>query len=186
MPPKIKYTKDDIINSAFNLVREKGLESLSARNLAFELKSSPQPIFSYFENMDEVKKAVFDRAVKEYKRYTDEEISLGKYTVYKSMGMAYIKFARCDKHLFKMLFMCDNKKYFEQSDIIFSEAVDFIERNFSIPNSVAEKFHLEIWIFVHGIASMYATDYLDFDEETVSELISDIFNGLKLRFEGNL
>ena len=186
MPPKIKFSKENIINSAFNLVREKGLESLSARNLAFELKSSPQPIFSYFENMDEVKKSVFDRAVKEYKSYTDEEIARGKYNVYKSMGMAYIKFARYEKHLFKMLFMCENKKYFEQSDMIFSEAVDLIKGNFSLPSNMAEKFHLEIWIFVHGIASMYATEFVDFEEETVSELITDVFNGLKLRFEGNL
>ena len=46
----------------------------------------------------------------------------------------------------------------------------------------AKLFHLESWIFVHGIAAMLATSYIDFDEEFISETLTDMFEGLKARF----
>ena len=46
----------------------------------------------------------------------------------------------------------------------------------------AERFHLELWIFVHGIASMIATSYLDWEMETVSEVLTDAYLRLKARF----
>lgn len=45
----------------------------------------------------------------------------------------------------------------------------------------AERFHAECWVFVHGIATMLATSYLDIDDETVSALLTDMFTGLKMR-----
>ena len=62
MPPKIKYSKEQIIESAIEIVRKNGIENLSARNIANNLNSSPQPIFSYFKNMDELKNSVFEYA----------------------------------------------------------------------------------------------------------------------------
>ena len=37
MPPKPKYTKEEIINAALDMVREKGADSLTARDLGAKL-----------------------------------------------------------------------------------------------------------------------------------------------------
>ena len=61
MPPKQKFTKEEIVSAALNLVRKEGAEALTARSLGDALQSSARPIFTVFENMaqvrDEVKKA---------------------------------------------------------------------------------------------------------------------------------
>ena len=43
-------------------------------------------------------------------------------------------------------------------------------------------FHLENWVYVHGIASMIATGYLDWDMELASSAVTDCYLGLKGRF----
>ena len=60
MPPKPKFSKEEIVNNALLLVSEKGVQKLTARDLAERLGSSPRPIFTIFNNMDEVLKEVYD------------------------------------------------------------------------------------------------------------------------------
>ena len=60
MPPKPKYTKEEIINVALDMVREKGADSLTARDLGAKLGTSSRPIFTAFENMEDLKNAVTD------------------------------------------------------------------------------------------------------------------------------
>ena len=43
-------------------------------------------------------------------------------------------------------------------------------------------FHLEMWVYVHGIATMIATGYLNWEVETVSRMLTDAYMGLKERY----
>ena len=45
MPPKIKITKEEIVDTALNLVREAGEQALNARSIAAKLKCSTQRFF---------------------------------------------------------------------------------------------------------------------------------------------
>ena len=38
-----------------------------------------------------------------------------------------------------------------------------------------------MWVIVHGIAALYVTEYLDWDEELVSMMLTDGYNGLRMR-----
>ena len=46
---------------------------------------------------------------------------------------------------------------------------------------VAELMHLETWTCVHGIGVMLATSFLPLDMETVSDMISDVYFGIRSR-----
>ena len=61
MPPKAKLSKEEIIETAFEMTRENGFEHVTARELAHRLGCSTQPIFHVFQNMEEVKKEVYER-----------------------------------------------------------------------------------------------------------------------------
>ena len=54
MPPKVKITKEDIIRTAVDLVRQRGIDAINARAIATALSCSTQPIFSNFATMDEL------------------------------------------------------------------------------------------------------------------------------------
>ena len=79
MPPKIKITKTDIIDTALNLVRKDGEQAINARSIASALNCSTQPIFSNFAAMDDLRSAVRDAANVLYQAYLEADMALGKY-----------------------------------------------------------------------------------------------------------
>ena len=56
MPSSKKTTKEDIIKASFGILKEQGIEKVTARDIAKKLNSSVQPIFYQFKNMDDLKK----------------------------------------------------------------------------------------------------------------------------------
>ena len=62
MPPKPKFSRDEIVQAALALVSEKGAEALTARELGMRLGSSARPIFTVFKGMEELQGEVRDAA----------------------------------------------------------------------------------------------------------------------------
>lgn len=183
MPPKSRVEKEDIIKAAADIVRENGIASLNARAVAAKLGISTQPIFSNYSTMEELKKDVLDCAYTVYAGYLERGMTSGEYPVYKASGMAYIRFATEERELFKLLFMRDRRgEKFVQKDNEFKPIVGIIMKNLGISEEEATMFHLEMWVYVHGIASMIATSYLEWDEATVSRMLTDLYIGLKERY----
>ena len=184
MPPKTKITKENILSASLDLVREKGIDALNARELALKLKCSTQPIFSNFASMDELKNEVFKIAERLYVAHRDEAMKEEKYPPYKASGIAYIQFAKDEKELFKWLFMRDRTgENVNETPKWLEPVIDVIQEANGFSRDEALIFHLENWIFVHGIAVMFATSYLSYDMDFVSALTSDMYQGLKARYE---
>ena len=183
MPPKVKFTREQIITAALNVTRKNGIVGLTARGLAAELGSSAKPIFGLFQNMEEVQKEVIVAANTLYQSYISRGMTEGKYPPYKASGMAYIRFAKEERELFGLLFMRDrsNEKIEENKEEI-KPLMQLIQQNLGISEDEAYLFHLEMWLYVHGIATMIATSYLDWDDEFISRVITDAYMGLKYRY----
>ena len=185
MPRKTVIYKEDIINAAFELVREKGHEALNARALAERLGCSTQPIFSNFSSMDELSGQVLIKCLESYKSYVAAEFERQQgFPPYKTYGMAYIRFAKEQKNLFKLLFMRD--KTGEQTgveDSTFFEVLPLIMKSMGLSEELAALFHLEMWTFVHGIGAMIASSSYDWDMDLASRTLTDAYQGLKHRFE---
>ena len=69
MPPRVKFSREEIIAAALDIVRRGGMAALTARSLAAELGSSAKPVFGLFENMQEVQDAVVRAANAEYQSF---------------------------------------------------------------------------------------------------------------------
>lgn len=183
MPPKAKVTKEEIIAAAVEIVRSSGEQALNARSIAGALDCSTQPVFSNFATMEELREAVRVAADKLYRSYLDTDMAEGKYPPYKASGMAYIRFAREERELFKLLFMRDRSgETIKDEREAVRPLLELIKKNLGVSEEEALRFHLEMWIYVHGIATMLATSYLELDEETSSGMITDVYTGLKLRY----
>ncbi len=183
MPPKSRVEKEDIIKAAADIVRENGIAALNAREDTAKLGISQQPLFSNYSTLEEHKQDVLDYAYKVYAGYLERGMTSGEYPVYKASGMAYIQFATEERELFKLLFMRDRRgEKFVQKDNEFKPIVGIIMKNLGISEEEATMFHLEMWVYVHGIASMIATSYLEWDEATISRMLTDLYIGLKERY----
>ena len=182
MPPKVKVTKNEIIQAALDIVREQGDGALNARSVADRLGCSTQPVFSNYPSMNDLRTDVMDAARKMYIKYVEEEIKKEKYPIYKSSGMAYINFAKTEKELFRLLYMYDRTND-QQSDELHPFITGFLSDKFGISHEEARMFHLKMWVSVHGLAVLQATSFLELPEDTVSEVMTDIFLGLVHRNE---
>ena len=183
MPPRFKFTKEEIVQAALDITRENGMTALTARALAAKLGCSVKPVFGAFKNMEEVQKEVMAAANRMYEDYLKTDMAKGQYPPYKASGMAYIRFAKEEPHLFKLLFMRDRSgEKIEENREELRPLIDLIKASLGISEDDAYLFHLEMWIYVHGIATMAATSYLDWDDEFVSSVLTDAYTGLKYRF----
>ena len=185
MPPKAKFSKEEITEAAVNIVKSEGLQALTARALGAKLGTSSSPIFTVFQNMDEVQQEVLKSANQLYQNYLETDMKSEKYPPYKSSGMAYIRFAKEEKELFKLLFMRDRsqEKLSENKEEI-RPLIELIKQNLNINEDEAYLLHLEMWIYVHGIATMAATSYLNWDIEFINKTLTDVYTGLKHRYTG--
>ena len=181
MPPKVKVTKQDIIDTALALIREGGASTLNARGIAAALNCSTQPIFSNFANMDELQEAVKVAAYAHYLTFLQSETERGEYPQYKAMGMAYIRFAKEEKELFRLLFMWDRagKDLVPTAD--FRASVEIIMQANGLSREKAELMHMEMWTCVHGIAAMLATSFFAPEWELISQMLTDVYQGIRAR-----
>ncbi|MBQ7916939.1 MAG: TetR/AcrR family transcriptional regulator [Firmicutes bacterium] len=184
MPPVKKVSRERIIAAGVAVVRREGLAGLNARTLASELGCSTQPIFSNFASMEELKVEVIRQGMALYHQYLAQEMGSGQYPPYKAGGMGYIRFAKEEKELFKLLFMRDRSREVvgDDRDEI-AELIELVQANTGANQEQAYLFHLEMWLYVHGIASMIATSYLEWDWEMISRMLSDAYQGMKGRLE---
>ena len=183
MPPKVKITKEDILRTAVELVRANGESILNARAIAGALGCSTQPIFSNFASMDELRFAVISYANDLANEYIKQEIESELYPVYKATGMAYIRFAKQEKQLFKLLYMRDRSLEPADDVLKFDSHIEtIVQDNTGLAEQNARLFHLEIWAYVHGIATMFATGFLDLDWVLVSKMLTDVYQGLRKQY----
>ncbi len=185
MPPTFKFTKEQIINAALKIVRVQGADALTARSLAALLGSSSKPIFGQFDSMDEVCREVLAAANKLYLSYIDREIDSGKYPPYKASGIGYIRFAKEEKELFKLLFMRDRTgEVIDNGREELKPILKIIMESLNVDEDTAFKLHVQEWIYVHGIATMLATSYLELDMDFIGKAMTDIHLGLKWIYLG--
>ncbi len=183
MPPKNKYTPEQITECAVELTRKHGFEAVSARSVGACLGISSQPVYTAFGGMNGLKNAVVEKAQRCYEEFCEKELEKSSYPKYKCYGMAYVRFAMCEKELFKLLFMRDRKGESTDNEL-FSRIVDVIMLQTGLDEKQARLFHCETWASVHGIAVMIATGYQLWSVDDASAMITDIYRGLKYVHSG--
>lgn len=190
LPPTQKFTKEEIITAALNLVRKDGITALTARGLGAELGTSSRPIFTAFRNMEEVQKETIQAARAVYNSYVKK--GLAEDNAFKGVGMQYINFAKEEPRSFGLLFMSAGEIILTLNDVLSAiddnnESIrDFIEKTYSLSRELSDRLYQNLWIFTHGIACLCATGVIRLSEEEANRLLTEVFTGvlIKLKSEG--
>lgn len=182
MPPQVKITESAILDAALGITRTRGITGVNARELAAELGCSIQPVFRCFQNMDNLKQALYAKAEALFDDCMRQ--GLGRHEIpFLGMGLAYIEFAKTEKSLFKFLFMSDEFKGRSVLGMIRDdenkETVRMIAGMTGLDFKMAQRLFLSIWLTTHGIASLMATNDCDFSERQIASLLMDSFSGMK-------
>ena len=183
MPAKKQIAKEEILSAALKIVRENGIEALNMRSLAKRCNCSTQPIYHSFNGIEDLKGQVNKKVIEVFQKYMDDEVASGKYEKYKAVGMGYIRFAKEEKELFKYAMM-HRDMVIDGTQQIFDNTVFMIMKNYGLYQDEASRLHMHMWIFVHGIATIFATEYIDIDWENVSQMLTDAYFGTIKQLKG--
>ncbi len=185
MPPKIQITKEQILNCAIQIVKEKGMQDLNARNLANALGCSVHPIFRTFNNMDELKGEVFSAIAEDYQNYLIQ--SMAGDAPLQNLLLSYIRYAQEEKEFFKLLHMSDRlalHKTDEFSSVGVNKViVDAIAKETHLSISDAQTLYTGTFFAAHGLAAMLATNHCSFSEEDIRALMEKVFDGMVMKLE---
>lgn len=189
MPPKAKFTKEEILSAAFDIVRSKGIDALTARLLADALNSSPRPIFTVFAGMDEIVREVILKAKSLYAEYVRRGLTC--VPQFKGVGVQYILFAIEEPKLFQLLFMnergsvpplCEVLQLIEDS---FEEILASITNAYGFDRDTALRLYYHMWIYSHGIATLCATKMCSFTADDISRMLTEVCASLIKKIKGD-
>lgn len=182
MPPKAKFTKEQITEAALGIIREKGTDSLTARSLGNKLGSSACPIFTVFKNMEEVQQSVIETAKAVYKAYVDK--GLTEVPAFKGVGTQYILFAINEPKLFQLLFMTEQTSVSNLEGVLplidenYDRILSSIVTGYGIERDAAKRLYRHLWIYTHGIATLCVTRMCRFSGEEISNMMTEVFISL--------
>ncbi len=183
MPRQIKFNRTDILDIAFDMAKNDGIQELTARHLANRAECSTQPIFRAFHNMSEVIEEVFQKAIAYYSKFYDSYPKKSN-VPFVDLGMAYIHFAKKEKQLFTLLFLSDyrgNRSLYEllngEKNAVGAEFLNAKNSGCKDPGTV----FMKMWIFIHGAACMVITGDYDLTEEETEKLLAEHYESCVLK-----
>lgn len=190
MPPKAKFTKEEIVEAALAIVRADGFGALTARSLGEKLGSSARPVFTVFRSMDEVGQAVVAAAKALYAAYVRDGLTQTKMPAFKGVGVQYVRFALAEPKLFQLLFMSEQPKDTTLKNILpaieehYEPIVASIEEYYGLSVEDANRLYRHLWIYTHGIAVLCVTNMCTFSPEDIQQMMSEIFAAVLKEIKG--
>ena len=184
MPPKAKFTKEQITKAALGVVSEKGAQALTAKELGTALGTSTTPIFTVFNSMQEVQDAVMLAAMEQFEEYAHKAAHLGP--VFKQVGMQMILFAKEEPKLYQLIFMSSIGEAQSFGDIyahlgsLADECLDVLQKDYDLSKDNAKTLFEHVWIHTFGIGALCATGMCDFSHEQIAEMLTQDFTAMMM------
>lgn len=181
MARKITITKEFIVNTAFLMAKQEGIEQVTARKLAAKAECSTQPIFRSYENMEELHLELF-RMANAFFSFYFERFPKNQSEPFVNLAYAYIQFAKEERNLFKFLFFPERSYGKSTYEILNGEkgivVAEFEKAKKDGCKNVGDLF-TKMWIFVHGVACMTLTGDYDLNESETIKLLIDTYRAFK-------
>ncbi|MCR5733527.1 MAG: hypothetical protein K6G22_02875 [Lachnospiraceae bacterium] len=180
MPPKIKVSKEQVLNTAFDMTREAGFNALTARKLAERLNSSTQPIFRVYESMDTLREDLFYKCVEFFGEKLEASVTAFE-PAYYSMSLKYVELALSEYNLFDLIASVDRFENNEWGAYLKKGETEGITDSFPDSSKLTAEQKTELlnmlWIFTHGLAVMMAGKRIIVDEDGAGLMIKRAYDG---------
>lgn len=182
MPAKKQITKKMILDAAMKLLKEQGYDAVNIKQLSGRLGCSTQPVYLSFSGMEELRAALIPLAADEFKDYMNHNSRDSRICLY---DMNYIHFAADEPQLFRFLFLRENA--FSEIRLalipVIEQSINRLMAAYQISHEEADILHDQLWMHAHGIASMIATDFCDWDMDKVCRMLADCKRAFTEKYE---
>lgn len=181
MARKTQISKEVILEAALKMLIRDGYSAINIKTLSKEIGCSTQPLVWHFDNMEGLRKALADHALK-YANSKMRPSASESVNAFEQVGQAYIKMALYEPNLFQFVFLNGSDCYpVGDSDVILDdkdnrELIKMIAAEFQIPEKSAEQYVRNTIIYTHGIASFLATGMMHLSEGEIMSMIHQAGN----------
>ena len=159
MAPKVKFQREEIVAAALATVQEKGIDGLTAREVAQRLGVSTRPIFTWYRSMEDLRRDVFDLARSRYREHI--EAGLAEPIPFLGVWRQYLLFAQREPELYKLLFLTppDGAVGGAVEALTFSQALarPSIMAIYRMDERAADGFFRDIWLAAFSYATLIVT-----------------------------
>ncbi len=174
MPPKNKFSREEIVEAAFEIAKEEGFSKITARSVANRLNSSVAPIYVNFKTIDELVQAVVRRVF----ALSEELLAKQKgQNLFENIGRASLDFARDYPVLFRELVLQPNPYMasYEDTEKVMVEALKDNEEMKDWTMEERRRLLLKMRIFQLGLSAMVANGHMPswVDDSEVEELLME-------------
>lgn len=182
MPPKPKFTREEIVAAALDLVSAKGVDALTARELGDALGSSARPIFTVFNSMEEVLMEVHTAAMARFESYTQRPIA--GLPLFKQVGMQMVLFGIQEPKLYQLLFMQEHRSAVTFEDVFSllgdtaNLCIQAIQQDYDLCAGDAKILFENVWIYTFGVGALCATRVCHFSETELSGMLTTQFQAM--------
>lgn len=173
MAPKNKYTREEMIEAAVRVVRKNGIDALTAKALAGELGVSTQPVFTCFHTIEEAKREVSIAAQRVYDSYVEAGLSMK--VPFLGVGMQYIRFAKEEPQLYRLLFLTTNEEGSSVMDALHHSQKlvrESLQQTYHIDAEAADRYFRDMWLVVHSLATLVVTGGCPYSEEEMWNILT--------------
>lgn len=190
MPPKPKFTRNQIVQTALEIVAENGADALTAKSLGHALGTSTSPIFTVFDTMQEVQEAVKTLAMECFEHF-DEDVPFDG-PLFKRIGMKMVRFGVQQPKLYQLLFMQENdtahgfEDIFGQLGHTAEMCVETLKQDYALTEAVARKLFENMWIYTFGVGALCATRVCRFEDAELGKMLSTQFQALMLMIKSEM
>lgn len=163
--PKQRITKEMIVEAAFEIARKSGWDRVLVKEIAARLNCSVQPIYSYCNSMDGLKKDLTIRVRQFVQEHVREYVALhgGEFEddFFRATGYAYVDLAEREPHIFQMFVLheregIDSLEALYEAECYPDMALKIADR-LHIDISKARMLHRNMMIYNVGIGTILAT-----------------------------
>ncbi len=168
MSRRVIFEKDYIIDKSVDFIKEKGVESLSVREISNYIGCSTQPLFRVFDNMEDYKKNLRKKLNREYTDFSEKYINKNSYL--STMSYAYVMYAKNENSMFKALFLSDlsDNKIIKTS----KKDVDLVMSEYRISKEKAKAALRDVSIYTHGLATQICLNNIKISDKDLLYLIN--------------
>jgi AcrR family transcriptional regulator len=180
MGPKIKFTKEQIIDTAFEIAKTEGIDSITMRKIAEKMGSSVAPIYVNFKNNNELIEALIERIISISQQLLIKE-STGN--PFHDMGRASLRFAMEYSVLFRDLVMKNNDYMKNYDEKMIPALIIEMKKDPELEDFTEDELKtilLKMRIFQLGLSVMVANDLLpeDYEEQYLMDILSSAANDI--------
>lgn len=179
MPPKPKFTREQVIKAAYDICRRCGIEGVTSKQLKTALGTSASPIFTLFSSIGEVRDEVRKYAME---LYTIETNKAFEYTpAFKQFGNLMIAYACKEPHVFKLLFMqksereCTYDEMMEKFGDGVKACIPLIRKDYGLNEKQAKLLFKQIWLYAYSLATLFANGVCTFSPQEINQMIGQQF-----------